>query len=423
MLLLLGPLSAKAQPFSVQSAPANIARWMYPFNGSPANRPVASVFSTFGSVGSYDTRDAQFLLGWNTSNSVPVGMGTRNYLLRRARVVLTIAPGSQYPYTGTLRDYRTYFPTNDPRHITPSVSTSPVELFGAGFRGGYTAATFPQDGPFQSSGSTEFTNRNAYAAGFDTNGVLVDVSNNVADDGTNEIAGPFEVAPFAVGLATDVVEGQAMPADSQLVFDLNLADPLIYGYLQSGLNSGNLSFVASSLLVAVFGGAANFPNFYTIFNALADPDQYPLLSIDGTVVRPNLDSDGDGLPDDWENFYFSSLGLGATNSFLNDGVSNLAKYLAGVDPTDPASGFRLLALRYEEAGAELDFTIAPNRQYQVQWSEDLRQWQSVTNPVLTYSSSWFAKTGTNLTYPAPVFAVWRDTNAPGQSRFYRISLR
>jgi hypothetical protein len=409
-----------AQPFATKSTPATLARWMYPFNASPGSRPAASVFATFGSAGSYDTRDAQYLLGWNTSNSVPAGLGAKNYLIRRARVTLTIASGNQYAYTGTLRDYRSYFPTNDPRYLAPAASASPVELFGAGFRGGYTALTFPQDGPFQSSGSAYSTNRNAYAAGFDTNGALADVSNNVGDDGTNEIAGAFEVAPFAVGRTTNAATGQLMPADSQLTFDLNLDDALIYGYLQNGLNSGNLSFVASTLLRATFGGTPNYPNFYTIFNTLADPSQYPLLDLDGAVVRASVDSDADGLPDDWENFYFGSLLYGATNSVTGDGVSNLAKYLAGTNPTNSASDFRLLALQRQAEATELHFTFAPSHQYALQWSDDLQHWQTVTNPALTYSSAWLAKTATNVSYPAPVFAVWRDTDAASQRRFYRV---
>ena len=409
------------QPFFLKSTPATLARWMYPFNASPGNRSAASVFSDYGSAGSYDTRDAQFLLGWNTSNSVPTGLGARNYFVRRARVTLTIASGNQYTYTGTLRDYRTYFQTNDPRYVAPATNASPVELFGAGFRGGYTALTFPQDGPFKSSGSAYYTNRNAYAAGFDTNGVLVDVSNNVGDDGTNEIAGAFEVAPFAVGQTTNAAPGQVLPVDSQLTFDLNLDDPLIYGYVQSGLNSGNLSFVASTLLRATFGGTPNYPNFYTIFNTLADPSQYPLLDLEGAVVRASMDGDADGLPDDWENFYFGSLLDGATNSYAGDGVSDLAKYLARTDPTNPAHNFRLLSVQPQSGGTELHFTFAPGRLYTLHWSDDLEHWQSVPNPALTYSSAWLAKAGTNVSYPAPVFAVWQDTNAAGPRRFYRVS--
>lgn len=408
------------QPFALRSTPANLARWMYPFNSNPASRPTASVFGSLGSTPDVDSRNAQYLLGWTTTNQIPAGQGAKNYLLRRARVTLTIATGNQYTYTGALRDYRTYFPTNDPRYLPAPSSSSPVELFGAGFRGGYTAATFPQDGPWGVVPGVYYTNRTVYAAGFDTNGVLVDVSNNVGDDGTNEIDTPFEVAPFAVGQTTDVAPGQLMPVGSRLTFDLNLDDPLIYGYVQQGLHDGNLSFVVTSLVRASLGGPPTYPNFYTIFSPIASTNQFPVLDLEGAIVRTNVDSDADGLPDDWENFYFGSLLTGATNDVDADGVNNVAEYRAGTNPTAGTDALRLLSIRRETNAAELHFTHAPGRQYSVQWSDDLQNWQSVTNPALFYSSAWLAKTGTNLMYPSPVFAGWRDTNAAGSQRFYRI---
>ena len=410
------------QPYVLKSAPANLARWMYPFNGNPASRTTASVFGSLGSTPDFDSRDAQFLLGWTTTNRIPAGQGAANYLLRRARVTLTIASGNQYVFSGTLRDYRNYFPTNDSRYVVSTNIGFPVELYGAGFRGGYTADTFPQDGPWGVNPTGYYTNRTAYAAGFDTNGLLVDVSNNVGDDGTNETSTPFEVAPFAVGQSTNVTEGQLMPLGGRLTFDLNLDDPLIYAYVQQGLNGGNLSFVAASLQAASFTGPPNYPNFYTSFSPIATADQYPLLDIEGEVVRPNIDGDGDGLPDDWENFYFGSLGNASTNDVDGDGVNNLAEYRAGTAPASSASVLKVLSLQHHNNSSEIHFTFAPNRQYNVQWSEGLQSWQTITNPVLTYSSAWLAKTTTNATYPAPVYGVWRDTNAASAQRFYRVNV-
>ncbi|HZI32228.1 MAG TPA: hypothetical protein VFF11_07790, partial [Candidatus Binatia bacterium] len=327
-------------------------------------------------------------------------------------------------YTGTLRDYRSYFPTNDPRYVAPaSGSLAPVEMFGVGFRGGYTALTYPQDGPWGIVAGVYYTNRAAYAAGFATNGVLVDVSNNVGDDGTNEIAGAFEVAPFGVGQTTNVLEGQFMPVGGQLTFDLNLADPLIYGYVQSALNDGQFDLMASSLLSASYGGTPNYPNFYTPFNSLADASEYPLLDIEGVVVRTNVDGDADGLADDWENFYFGKLGVGATNSYTGDGVSNDAKYIAGTNPTNTAENFRVLSLQSQADANELRFNFAPNRQYAVQFSADLKNWQALTNPTLIYSSAWLEKSATNVTYPAPVYAAWHDTNTAGAQKFYRVNVQ
>jgi hypothetical protein len=435
-MLDVTPALVSAGSFSLEAAPANIQRWMYAFNAKPANRTTASTFGALGSLGQFDSRDGQYLVGWNTSNNVPTGQGAKNYLLSRMRVTLTLSSDLAYVYDGTLHDYRSYFPSSDPRHLTRS-ATYPVELYGAGFRGGftnasgaftpYTALNYPQAGPFGASATGggpygAYSNRVAFSACFDTNGLLVDVSNNVGDDGTNEMANPFEVAPFAIGNTTNVAPGQAMPEGSQLTFDLNLADPLIYAYVQQGLNSGNLSFVVSSLLDAnFFSGTPNYPDFYTVFNSLAGINECPLLTVEGTTVRPCLDADNDGLPDDWEQFYFGGLGAGATNIIGADHLNNLSKYVAGVNPSNTATDLQVSSVSNKQNVTELHFIHAPSRQYNIQWSVDLKNWQTVTNPVLGYSSAWLAKAGTNQVYPSPVYAVWRDTNTSGGQRFYRIA--
>ncbi len=418
------------QPFKLQSQVTNLARWDYLASDfGLQTRATASVFGALGDAPDFDARDAQYLVGWNTTNRIPAGQGANNYLLRRVRVTLTVSSAGNYIYTGKLRDYRTYLPATDPNYLPPT-TTCPVELFGAGFRGGFmdennvfipwAATNYPQTGPWSTNANSYYADRVAFAAGFDTNGVLVDVSNNVGDDGTNEMPGAFEVAPFAVGQTTNVAEGEVLPTDSQLTFDLNLNDPLIYRYVQNGLNDGNLSFIASSLVVASQSGPQTYLAFYTIFSSLASADQFPLLDIEGEIVRTNVDSDGDGLPDDWENFYFGTLAYGATKDVDGDGVNNLAEYRAGTSPIAAMNVFRMFSLQHNADSAEVQFASAPGRQYTVQWTADLQTWQSVTNPVFHYSSAWLAKTGTNLVYPAPVHTSWRDTNAAGSQRFYRI---
>jgi hypothetical protein len=421
-LLWPGAVSLQAQPFAVLSSP-NIARWMYPHNASPGTRGNASVFAAFGGVPYNDTRWGQYLLGWNTTGNIPAGAGARNYLIRRVRVILTISSeGGQYAYDNALHDYRTYFLTNDPRYLPATNASGPVELYGVGFRGGFSAATFQQASTlFAVANGNDYTNRTAYAACYDTNGLLVDVSSNVGDDETHEVPHPFEVAPFGIGYNTNFAVGDLLPTGAQITFDLNLDDPLIYGYVQQGLNQGNLSFMVASLVFADYlTGSPNWPDFYTVFNQFITTDQYPVLAIEGTVVRPNLDTDADGLPDDWEQFYFGQLGLGATNSFARDGVSNYAKYIAGTNPTNSAANLQVLSVQTQSPATEIRFQSAPSRQYIIQTSADLQSWQSITNPTLIHSSAWLDKTGTHPVYPAPVYTAWRDTNTLNQQQFYRL---
>lgn len=46
------------------------------------------------------------------------------------------------------------------------------------------------------------------------------------------------------------------------------------------------------------------------------------------------DSDGDGMPDDWEILYFGNLDRDGTGDFDGDGISDLDEYLNGTDPTE-----------------------------------------------------------------------------------------
>ncbi|MBB5353573.1 hypothetical protein HNR46_003834 [Haloferula luteola] len=58
---------------------------------------------------------------------------------------------------------------------------------------------------------------------------------------------------------------------------------------------------------------------------------------DPTDANSSPDSDDDGLPDGWEMLNFGSLAQSGTGDFDNDGDSNLTEYQNGSDPTDPFS--------------------------------------------------------------------------------------
>jgi parallel beta-helix repeat protein len=50
------------------------------------------------------------------------------------------------------------------------------------------------------------------------------------------------------------------------------------------------------------------------------------------------DTDGDGLPDDWEMTYFGNLSQGSGDDFDGDGLSNLEEYRATTNPSSMADG-------------------------------------------------------------------------------------
>ncbi|MGC3960535.1 MAG: hypothetical protein QM813_22170 [Verrucomicrobiota bacterium] len=395
-LLLLTISTGFAQSFSTNDANPAIERWLYA-NASTYESPYAPVFAYFGSE-TEDTRLGQYLVGWDTAALVPTNRGPAQYLIRQCRLTLTINRGNWFAYDPTPDDYRSYFETDHPQYRADTDFGRPVELFGAGFRNGYTAATYEQAAPF---GSGAIAQRNAYAVCWSTNGTLVDVSNSVGK--TNAAFPRFETWPFAVGQTASVAPGQLVPSGAKLTFELNLADPFIVTYLQRGLNEGRLRFIVATLHAASgqFGNPL-YPDFATHFNqAVLDPTRLELVV---TAVR-DLDANGNGLPDDWEQFYFTNLTQTADADFDGDGASNQTEFLAGTNPTDAASVFRVNSFQHSGGQAELRWLNLPARRFEIDFTADLAAWQTITNPAVRF--------------PAAANAVWGETtNAP--ARFYRV---
>jgi len=386
-----------AGEFNLTIPAPTLDRWMYPFNFEPGTRPVASTFASFDPR--FDTRDAQFLLGWDTPAAIPAGADPRAYLLRRARVTLTITARDAFIYDPTHDSFVTYL-TNQPGYVPDSDPGRPMELHGAGFRGGFTAATFLETSSYGvvndfQSDNISIATRNAFAAMFDATGALVDIANHVGQANAGWTNPPFEAPPWAVGQTTNAAPGEAVPQDSKVTFDLNLADPLTVGYLQAALADGRLRLVVSSLSPAQQvtpggtggGGTGAYPQFATRENVLFDP---PRLELEGTLVGPE-DAEGDGLPDDWERFHFGHTDATATQDSDGDGASNAAELAAGTDPDDAASVLRILSAAFDADGqARLRFTIAPSRVYRVELSRDFQLWGSAQG-TLTYPETGVAE--------------------------------
>ena len=121
-----------------------------------------------------------------------------------------------------------------------------------------------------------------------------------------------------------------------------------------------------------------------------------------------LDSDGDGLPDDWE----TANGLNSSDpndpgaDSDGDSMTNGEEYIAGTDPQDEES-----YLRVDRVGASqpatIEFLAVSNRTYSVQFTD------SLTNT--TWSS--LADIGARTTNHVEVVV---DPN-PGPSRYYRLA--
>jgi hypothetical protein len=65
----------------------------------------------------------------------------------------------------------------------------------------------------------------------------------------------------------------------------------------------------------------------------ADSDGDTIADGRDPSLRAALDTDADGLPDEWELFWFGTLTYGAAGDPDGDGQDNAAEYRRGTDPT------------------------------------------------------------------------------------------
>jgi len=104
----------------------------------------------------------------------------------------------------------------------------------------------------------------------------------------------------------------------------------------------------------------------------------------GIATPPPLsDRDFDGMPNDWETTYGLNPDL-PTDADLDtdrDGLTNLAEYLAGTDPQDPASALTLHLAMEPSAGAVVRFIAIAHRSYSVLQRDDamLGLWRKIAD--------------------------------------------
>ena len=120
------------------------------------------------------------------------------------------------------------------------------------------------------------------------------------------------------------------------------------------------------------------------------------------------DSDHDGLDDDWEWAYFSTLARDGAGDFDGDGASDLAEFRAGTDPTNQGSVFRVLTIsRMGTDQVNLVWQSVPGKVYQVQYRD------------ISLASGWINVAGT---VTAQEFSAGKSVVRNSQDRFFRVVL-
>lgn len=112
------------------------------------------------------------------------------------------------------------------------------------------------------------------------------------------------------------------------------------------------------------------------------------------------DTDGDGIPDWWEQRYFGGITNAAANALAANGMTRLQAYIAGLDPADANATFDLARLDTRK----FSWVRQPGRQYDIYWTSNLLS-------------------GFNLIYPDVPESDFEDTNTVRMteaSGFYQI---
>ena len=99
-----------------------------------------------------------------------------------------------------------------------------------------------------------------------------------------------------------------------------------------------------------------------------------VMAPDGEIIRLNAleDRDGDSLPDAWEVAMFGGLTISdGAGDYDDDGMSDYAEWLAGMDPTSDESTLSHNGLSATTTSVTIAWASASNRTYKVEHTTNL----------------------------------------------------
>ncbi len=174
------------------------------------------------------------------------------------------------------------------------------------------------------------------------------------------------------------------------------SNPVTFAYQwQDSTNSvafANLAGQTASTLLSNVTVAGNYYRFIVTPND-GLTNGAPVTTM---AVQAALDSDSDGLNDDWEITHFGSLAAqSGTNDPDGDGFDNAQEFFAGTDPNNAASLPLITAITPSGSDVLITFSSVAGKSYTVERATDLvpMSWSPVTNVTATGSSSQITDAG------------------------------
>lgn len=193
---------------------------------------------------------------------------------------------------------------------------------------------------------------------------------------------------------------------------------------------------------------------FTLAILINNVPYYPIeMSVTRTVGKPGervrldltlgVDSDGDGIPDAWEQSQLYAAGIlpgpngwdlsliTRNGDFDGDGISNYNEYIAGTFATDPTDFLSLRIVDKSDTSAHFRFFSIYGKVYSLESSTDLKTWSPVSLYTRNPDPAALGQTDAppvaqpSLTATATdVVEIYANT-APGSTRalFYRLKVR
>ena len=123
-----------------------------------------------------------------------------------------------------------------------------------------------------------------------------------------------------------------------------------------------------------------------------------------------VDSDGDGMPNSWEQLYSfnPNSASDAGQDADGDGMTNLQEYLAGTHPRNASSTLRIISVSRAGSTATMQFNATSNRTYSVQFRESL-------------STTWSPLTSVSASATNGMRSVTDNNAGTSDNRFYRVT--
>jgi hypothetical protein len=254
------------------------------------------------------------LVAFNTTTTatpITAGLTPNRYAVRSVTLTMSMERGG----SGELK-YRST-PISNAEVLADAIANSastyrPVELYGVGFRSGYTGFGF---GPFAAGPPLFHEADSSYpAGGYATYAIagastpccgVADVMNSLTGGFSATAPGnttaPFDAVPWAIGTAP-LAEQATVPDGTAFTFSLDLSNVAARQYVQQSLSKGELGFYLSSWhSTGEFGAGGAFPN-WAMKEAVNLGYPAPKLEVVYDIVPPlagDFDTDGDVDGDDF----------------------------------------------------------------------------------------------------------------------------